>query len=227
MREPWIYRVGLTEDEVSRESLEKSGLKFSVVNPKEQIIFSVKSVIGKPYKRGASVLKDAPNSFDCSSLSAWAAVESGLAIPRISIDQYVFSKRISKEDLKPGDLIFANTGDIIHTEGTYFSQVLNKEVKENAIRTETLEFKPGTKVPQGVDHVGIYIGEDKVIHSSIRTEGVVEELLNESNNFKNIIGYGRIINNENKHFVVQIPDVRLDLRSKENLIKEIKTFDEK
>ncbi|MFZ3020396.1 MAG: NlpC/P60 family protein [Minisyncoccia bacterium] len=217
----FVYRIGLSSTEVDVESLERSGLKFSVVEPRNKLLSSVKQVLGKPYKRGASVLKDAPESFDCSSLIAWASVESGISIPRIAIDQYVYSQRINKDELIYGDIIFSNTGKIIHTDGSYFSQVLGKTVKEEAIRTETLEYMPGTKVPEGVDHVGVYVDDGKVIHSSASTGGVVEENLVESNSFKNIIGYGRIIKDENRRFVVQIPDERMDLRSKENLIKEI------
>ncbi len=216
-----IYRVGLSMDEMSEESLKKSGLKYHIVNPREQIVISAKKVLGKPYKRGASVLKDAPNFFDCSSLTAWCAVEAGLSIPRISIDQYVFSKRINKEDLKAGDSIFVNTGKIIHTDGSYFSQVLGKNVKEEAIRTKTVEYQPGTKVPEGIDHVGIYVGDGRVIHASFLANGVVEDLIG-SQSFENIIGYGRIIKDENKRFVVEIPVDRVDLRKKENLLQKIK-----
>jgi cell wall-associated NlpC family hydrolase len=217
-----IYRVGVSTEEVNEEDLSKSGLKFKTVSPREQIISSAKSVLGKSYKRGASVLRDAPEAFDCSSLTAWVAVEAGLAIPRISIDQFMYSDRVNKEDLKAGDLVFANTGEIIHTEGSYYSQVLGKDVGESPIRTETLEYMPGTKVPEGVDHVGVYVGDNKVIHSSIKTGGVVEEDLSESNQFKNIVGYGRIVKNEDKRYVVEVPVDRVDLRTKENLINESK-----
>ncbi len=221
MSNSWIYKIGLSSSEVSKEALERSGLKFSLVSPREQIVSSAKSVIGKLYKRGASVLKDAPEHFDCSSLVAWCAVQAGFSIPRVSIDQYVYSERISKEDLKPGDLIFINTKQIIHTDGAYFSQVLGREVKEEAIRTETLEFKPGTKVPQGVDHVGIYTGDDNVIHASGKMGRVIEEKLGQNKAFENIVGYGRIINDETGRFVVEIPDTRIDLCERENFIKEL------
>ncbi len=219
-----IYRIGFSTSEISKDALEKSGLKFSVVEPRNKFLESVKSVIGKPYKRGASVLKDAPESFDCSSLVSWAAVEAGFSIPRIVIDQFVFSQRINKEDLIAGDLIFSNTGKVISTDGSYFSKVLGKDVKEEAIRTESLEYMPGTKVPGGVDHVGIYIGDEKILHTSVSTGMAVIEDLNESEQFKNIVGYGRIIENEEDRFVVQIPDERIDLRNKENLKKEIEKF---
>lgn len=219
-----IYRMGLSQDEINLDQLKQSGFKFSEVVPREEMLSSAKRALGASYKRGASVLRDAPGAFDCSSLVAWCAVQAGFSIPRISIDQYVYSQRINKEDLKSGDLIFVNTKKVIHTEGLYFSQVLGREVKEEAIRTETLEFMPGTKVPEGVDHVGIYVGDDSVIHASGKIGSVVEEKLDQNSAFENIVGYGRIINDEKKRFVVEIPETRTDLRQKENLIKELGVF---
>lgn len=236
MSDSQTYRIGISLNEVNEvlgrnlseqeliKAIESTGLIFKVVQPIEEIIKSAKQVLGKPFKRGASVLRDAPNAFDCSSFTSWCAVEAGMSIPRVSIDQFVFSKRLNKEDLNSGDLVFANTGEIIHTEGSYYSQVLGREVKEEAIRTETLEFMPGTKVPGGVDHVGIYIGNGNVAHASGQTNSVVEENLDKSKSFRNIVGYGRIINDVNKRFVVQIPGDRIDLRKVENLIKEFANF---
>ncbi len=200
-----VYRIGFSEAEINRGVLSKSGLTSHTVSPREQIVLSAKAVLGRPYKRGASVVSDAPEAFDCSSLSAWVAVEAGYAIPRISIDQYVFMSKIKKTDLKPGDFIFSNTGKIIHTEGSYFSQVLGREVKEEPIRTETLEYKPGTQVPEGVDHVGIYVGGGKVIHATKSLGGVVEEDLATAENFQNIIGYGRLVEKDEKRVVVAVP----------------------
>ncbi len=237
MSEGKKYRIGLSILEINRslnikitkeslfENLGKLDLKFKIVNPVEQILSSVKSVIGKPYKRGASVLNDSPDSFDCSSLVAWAAVEAGFSIPRVSIDQYVYSTRIKRNDLNIGDLIFSNTKEIVHTEGTYYSKILDKEVKEEPIRTETLEYLPGTKVPEGIDHVGVYVGDNKVIHSSSKNGGVSEEDIYSSLSFRNIIGYGRIVEDESSRFIIEIPDNRSELRNKDILIKEIeKTF---
>jgi peptidoglycan endopeptidase LytE len=216
-----MYRVGLSQDEISKDALDRSGLHYSSVEPRKQLVGSVKSLVGKRYKWGASVLRDAPEVFDCSSLIAWAAVESGMAIPRISIDQFVFSNRITKEELLPGDLVFSNTKQIVHTDGEHFSQVLGTYVKEEAIRTETLEFKPGTKVPEGVDHVGMYMGNNKIIHASGKKGEVVEENIEGNEAFKNIVGYGRIISSETPRFVVTIPDDKPELRNKDNLLKEL------
>ncbi|MHB1330531.1 MAG: C40 family peptidase [Minisyncoccota bacterium] len=219
------YRIGLPVNEVSEEALKKASFTYKIVEPRKQMVQMVRRVIGKPYKRGASVLRDAPESFDCSSLIAWVAVEAGYSIPRIAIDQFVFSKRINKDDLNCGDFVFANTKEVIHTEGIYFSKVLGKDVKEESIRTETLEYMPGTKVPHGVDHVGIYVGDGKIIHATVKKGGVVEEVLGESEQFQNIVGYGRIIDNEEKRYVVDVPDDRPDLRNKETLIQELQKYD--
>ena len=219
-----MYRIGLSQSEITEEQLNKAGFSYKIVEPRKQIVSSVKSVVGKPYKRGASVLKDAPEAFDCSCLAAWAAVEAGYSIPRVTIDQYVFAKKINEEDLMPGDFIFVNTRVIIHTEGKYFSQVLGREVQEEPIRYETLEYMPGTPVPEGIDHVGIYVGDGKVIHSTSRKGGVVEEDLNESPSFTEKLHYGRIIDNEEDRFVVEIPEDRPDLRNKEALMQELKNI---
>ena len=233
MSEKKNYRVGLslsdinqslnielTEEKIS-DILKNKNIKFKIVDPSKQFLYSIKSALSQPYKRGASVLNDSPHAFDCSSLVSWAAVEAGFSIPRVSIDQFVFSKRVDKEDLRIGDLIFANTKEIIHIEGSFFSKILNKEVKEEPIRTETLEYMPGTKVPEGIDHVGVYMGENKVIHSSSKNGGVKEEDLTQSRSFQNIIGYGRIINDLSDRFIIEIPPDLPELRNRENLIKEL------
>lgn len=232
-----IYRLGISLEELRvvlgqaysaeelRNKLLKKGLLAKVIKPREQIITSIKSVVGKPYKRGASVLLDAPEAFDCSSLVSWAAVESGFSIPRVTIDQYVFSKRVEKDELLPGDLVFANTQERIHTEGEYYSKILGKMVKEEPIRTETLEYLPGTKVPGGVDHVGLYIGDGKLIHATVKRGGVVLDDVETSQSFRNIVGFGRIIDNNEERFVIDIPPDKPDLRNKELLLNEIRKND--
>ena len=69
-----VYRIGLAASDIDETLLDKSGLNYTKVIPAEAFSSAVKSVVGKPYKRGASVLNDAPDAFDCSALVAWAAV---------------------------------------------------------------------------------------------------------------------------------------------------------
>lgn len=58
--------------------------------------------VGKPYVWGGS----GPNSFDCSGLTSYAWAAAGVQLPRTSRDQYSGTTRISRSELRPGDLIF-------------------------------------------------------------------------------------------------------------------------
>ena len=205
------YKIGVSADEVNKllganisekqieDILERFGFSFEKVVPMEKIKEIVDSgeLIGKEYESGASITNDAPEIFDCSSLSAWIYKEAGIAIPRISVDQFVFTERIEKSDLQFGDFIFSNSGIVLKT----------------GIHEESIEFLSGTKVEHGVDHLGIYLGDEKILHTSSQTGAVVIEDLNDAKMFQNIVGYGRIPNLDKERYVVNIPPERLDLRA--------------
>lgn len=66
---------------------------------------------GKPYKWGAN----GPSAFDCSGFTSYVYKNSvGVNLPRVSRSQANVGKRISKNDLKPGDLVFFGSGSISH-----------------------------------------------------------------------------------------------------------------
>jgi peptidoglycan DL-endopeptidase CwlO len=58
--------------------------------------------LGKPYQWGGS----GPNSFDCSGLTSYAWRAAGVTLPRTSGAQYAGTRRISRAELQPGDLVF-------------------------------------------------------------------------------------------------------------------------
>ncbi len=209
------YKTGVSLAEVNSllggsyttEDLERTflslGFVFEKIDPQEKIKTLVEKVVGAPYKRGASVLYDEGTTFDCSSLIAWLYKEAGIGVPRISIDQYVFSQRIEKDELRFGDLIFANTG-------------------EGKIYTESIEYLPKTNVPKGIDHVGMYLGNENVLHATKVVGNVVVEPLGEFSETRKIVGYGRVANNLSEdRFVVTVPFERLDIRIKEDLVEEV------
>ncbi|MBW0104694.1 C40 family peptidase [Pseudonocardia sp. KRD-291] len=91
-----------------------------------QALAMAKSKLGKPYVWGA----DGPNAFDCSGLMKWAFEQVGQDIPRSSSAQSEAGESVSKDELKPGDMVFfyspvshvgfyAGNGKILHasTEG--------------------------------------------------------------------------------------------------------------
>lgn len=60
------------------------------------------SRVGCRYVYGAS----GPSTFDCSGLTSWAYRQNGISIPRTASAQYSASKKVSKSELKSGDLVF-------------------------------------------------------------------------------------------------------------------------
>lgn len=189
-----LLGLKISEENIKR-SFDLLGFENEIINPEKNIIDLAKSLSGKKYKWGASVSYDSPELFDCSSFVSYIFSRSGLVVPRITADQFVYGSEISKEDLLPGDLIFSNTGTL-----------------EHGIHFETKEFLPGTKISSGVDHVGIYCGDNEIIHATeLNNAGVILENLDQSERFKNIVGYRRYYNHNENRFVVKVPEERLDL----------------
>ena len=173
-----------------------------IADPQNEILRAGKELVGASYKRGASNFYDAPEAFDCSGLIAYLYYKkAGIQIPRMSVDQLVFGEPVEMKDIKEGDLVFSNTGVLI-----------------NIIHHESIEWMPGTQVPSGVDHVGLYLGDGNILHAS---GSVKIEKLSESEPFKNIVGVRRIAVKHEPRLFVTIPLERLDLRIKEDLAEEI------
>ena len=64
---------------------------------------SAKAQVGVAYTVGGST---PASGFDCSGLTSWAWAKAGLTIPRTAAAQYNASRRITKAELQPGDLVF-------------------------------------------------------------------------------------------------------------------------
>ncbi len=213
--------TSLLEEDISG-IFDKLNFEYKKVKAKENFVEILLNQLGKPYKFGSSVLYDAPESFDCSSFVSYSAIQSGQSIPRISIDQLVWSTKIDEEDLEPGDLIFSNEHFVNEENQNKFNE--NEEISL-MIEPEhfvSKQFMAGTKVEKAIDHVGVYLGDGKVIHcTSAENKGVVVEEIKTSPQFKDVVYYGRIFEKNEKRFVVTIPDERIDVRIKEDVIEEI------
>jgi peptidoglycan DL-endopeptidase CwlO len=87
------------------------------------------SKVGSPYRYGAT----GPNAFDCSGLVSWAYDKAGVDLPRTSRAQSKVGTPVSRDELRPGDLVFF--------------------------------YNP-------VSHVGIYLGDGKIVHASTKKSPV-------------------------------------------------------
>jgi len=117
--------------------------KFITQQKCVKITSLAKKKLGKRYVWGATGTR---NTFDCSGLTTYVYNQNGIKLPRRAIAQSKIGKRISKKELRKGDLVFFDT----------------------------------SKRKRGyVNHVGIYIGDNKFIHASSAKHRVVISSLNE------------------------------------------------
>lgn len=66
---------------------------------------------GDPYRYGAT----GPGAFDCSGLIYYSFRKAGISVPRTSSQQAAATRRVSKANMRRGDLMFFyNSGGIYH-----------------------------------------------------------------------------------------------------------------
>ncbi len=189
-----LLGINISEKEIIN-ILERLDFGIKKINPLKNILKMAKSLVGKPYKYGASVSYDAPEFFDCSSFTSYIFAHSGVQIPRLSVGQFLFGKEISQKDLREGDLIFSKG------KKPYFYK----------------------ETPDGVGHVGVYLGNNKVVHASGPSDKgkIVVEDYRKAPRFRELRGFRRIVSEKDDLLVVSVPPERLDVRIKEDLIEEI------
>ena len=71
----------------------------------QAIVNLAKKQLGKPYVWGA----EGPNSFDCSGFVYYVYKNSGVSVPRTSVEQSKVGTTVSRSNLQPGDLVFSST----------------------------------------------------------------------------------------------------------------------
>lgn len=72
----------------------------------EKAVQAAMGQIGTPYRWGGQ----SPSGFDCSGLTSWAYKRAGVTIPRSSQAQFNGLPRVSRSNLKPGDLVAFGSG---------------------------------------------------------------------------------------------------------------------
>ncbi len=98
---------GFQNDSLNKR-LPRNPLK--AINPKDrpnssagEAIIMAMAQLGVAYQRGGSSLS---NGFDCSGLTSYVYKKADITLPRTARDQYAFTERVAKANLKPGDLLF-------------------------------------------------------------------------------------------------------------------------
>ncbi|CAG7649048.1 hypothetical protein PAESOLCIP111_05788 [Paenibacillus solanacearum] len=77
---------------------------------------AVNAGLGSPYKWSGTTTK----GFDCSGYTSWVFNKLGIDLPHTSKGQATVGESVSKDQLRPGDLVFFNTdGKGISHVGVY------------------------------------------------------------------------------------------------------------
>lgn len=141
------------------------------MDAKKRLVFFARKHLGRPYKFGAQP-SEAPKAFDCSSFVKYLYKRIGVNLPRTALDQALIGKTIpsKKELLEIGDLLFFKGG-----WGHYCPEY-----------------------PMGIGHVGIYVGNGKVINARSgevdgkKSDFVIEEDVDSFLNRKDFVVIKRI-----------------------------------
>ena len=73
---------------------------------RDGVLNTAASLAGIPYHRGGTTT----NGFDCSGYTQYVYRQLGISIPRVSSSQSKWADPVSREEAKPGDLIFFHSG---------------------------------------------------------------------------------------------------------------------
>lgn len=95
-------RTAAATSDSSSSSSSSSSASVPVSGRASVAVQAALSRVGKSYVYGAT----GPNSFDCSGLTMWAWAKAGVSLPHSSRAQYSGGRKISKSELRPGDLVF-------------------------------------------------------------------------------------------------------------------------
>ncbi len=92
----------------------------------------------KPYVWGA----EGPNSYDCSGLVMAAYQRVGISLPHYTGDQWTAGTHVSKEDLRPGDLVFFYND--LHHVGLYIGggYMVHAPQTGDVVRVATIATRP-------------------------------------------------------------------------------------
>jgi len=104
-----------------------------------QVIHSARQMLGKPYYWGSA---NPRRGFDCSGLVKYSHEQTRLHLPRTSASQYQLSRKVARDKLQPGDLVFFRTRarQVSHV-GIYLGdkQFIHAPRRGKAVRVSSLD----------------------------------------------------------------------------------------
>ncbi|HZB49625.1 MAG TPA: C40 family peptidase, partial [Mycobacteriales bacterium] len=99
-------RLCPTDDPVTEAARSSRSVERLPIGPAsggaQKAVSTALAQLGDPYVWGAA----GPGSFDCSGLTSYAWAAAGVSLPHSSVAQYGVGQRISRSEVRAGDLVF-------------------------------------------------------------------------------------------------------------------------
>lgn len=142
-------------------------------------IYFAQTKLGTPYLWGGEGLPSQGGQFDCSGLTQAAYASVGISLPRVANDQWYAGQHPSRDQLRPGDLVFFAT-DLtdprsIHHVGIYVGggYMINAPHTGAVIRYDTIDQKDyigATRVTQdGASALPVRAADGSITGGSVPT----------------------------------------------------------
>ena len=202
-----LLGTAYTQEEIA-DVVNRLQFHYEYIDPQEKFVAAAKEQIDKPYTWGASVSRDAPDAFDCSSFVCWCAAQAGKSLPRIAVNQYLYA-----DTAEVFAKIVPQAGDLVFSVSDNPKAVVRKESEFES----GFPVVPG-KTEKGVSHVGIALNADSFVNArgtDSENKVAVTRIAKEKN-----IAFGKIWDGE-KRFVITVPIERPDLQDDNDIIEEI------
>jgi peptidoglycan DL-endopeptidase CwlO len=99
-------RIGQAELALAAQKWLRADLHADVADPgqelRDEVALEALQQIGVPYVWGGATT----SGFDCSGLVMWLYAKHGVALPHFAASQFHLGPQITKQELRPGDLVF-------------------------------------------------------------------------------------------------------------------------
>lgn len=117
--ETYLKEIDLPDSKPVNESiLDKEEVIVNLTKTRSDILKKAEKLLGTPYVYGGTQ----PTGFDCSGYTNYVMNQENISLPRSSDDQYSNAKKVKKENVQPGDLVFFSNGGNVNHVGIIYGK---------------------------------------------------------------------------------------------------------